>query len=37
MKSAEVKDPKDNKITNNDDSVTNNDGDNNLPQVCVVG
>ncbi len=28
MKSAEVKDPKDNKIINKDDSVTNNDNDN---------
>lgn len=28
MKSAEVKDPKDNKIINKDDSVTNNDSDN---------
>jgi hypothetical protein len=29
MKSAEVKDPKDNKIINKDDSVTNKDSDNN--------
>lgn len=32
MKSAEVKDPKDNKITNKDDSVTNKDSDNNVEQ-----
>jgi hypothetical protein len=30
MKSAEVKDPKDNKIINKDDSVTNKDDDNNV-------
>jgi hypothetical protein len=30
MKSAEAKDPKDNKITNKDDSVTNKDNDNNV-------
>ena len=30
MKSAEVKDPKDNKITNKDNSVTNKDDDNTL-------
>lgn len=30
MESAEVKNPKDDKIINKDDSVTNKDGDNNL-------
>jgi hypothetical protein len=30
MESAEVKDPKDDKITNEDNAVTNKDGDNDL-------
>ena len=36
MKSAEVKDPKDNKIINKDDSVTNKDSDNDVETEQVT-
>ena len=37
MKSAEVRDPKDNKIINKDNSVTNKDDDNNVEKEQTAG